>query len=187
MNIGGVSRGVVLERTRAAGAPGNQVSQPRSVTDTSVDGQGVKVSLSKPVQMISQLEDLKQSDPQAFEQTLSDSSAQLRRAAEEASGKTGAQLSDLANRFAQAAASGDLSSLREPPAKPESTRETRREPTGQAGRALAAYAKNAPERARPDESVERAMSAAFSRIEQATRAAAVQQAPQPRPGISLVA
>ncbi|MET0341492.1 MAG: hypothetical protein ABW252_10865 [Polyangiales bacterium] len=174
MNIGGVSRNGTPERSRAVGAPGNEVGQPRSVTDTSVDGQGIKVSLSKPVQMVSQLEDLKQNDPDAFEQTLSDSSAQLRRAAEEAEGPGSAQLSELATRFAQAAATGDLSSLREPPSKPESTREV----TGHAGRAMSAYAKNAPVRARPDASVDRAMSAAFSRIEQATRAASATQAQQ---------
>lgn len=183
MNIGSVSRGAVVERLRTVGAYGNDVSQPRSVTDTAVDGQGVKVSLSKPVEMMSRLEALKKRDPDAFEQTLSDSSAQLRRAAEKTEGPGGEQLAALASRFAQAATSGDVAGLQPPPREPAVERPV----TGQAGRALAAYAQNTPARTRSDESVERAASDAFVRIEQAARAASTTNLTHSTLGPSLYA
>lgn len=187
MNIGSVGRGAAPERARPLGAAGNEVGEPRSVSDASVDGEGVRVSLSKPVQMVSQLEDLKKNDFEAFSRSLTESAQQLQRAAEEAGGDDREQLATLAQSFAHAAASGDLSALKPPTEDRARSREADREVTGNAGRALAEYAKNTPERAPRTETMDRAMSATFARIDQAARTAAAGEAKQATARTSLYA
>ncbi|MBN9420711.1 hypothetical protein ABS71_08075 [bacterium SCN 62-11] len=58
-----------------------------------------------------QLQQLQQQDPAKFKQFMSDEAAKLKDAASKATGEDAKRLSSLADKFSQAASSGDLSAF----------------------------------------------------------------------------
>jgi hypothetical protein len=71
--------------------------------------------LSKGGELLSKLEELKTDDPEAFAETLTEISESLAEEAASAEGKDKEMLEDLADKFATAAKTGDLSGLEPPP------------------------------------------------------------------------
>ena len=78
------------------------------------DGPG-SVRVSPLAQLLSQLQQLQQVDPSKLKTMLSDIANQLRATAQQEGGSQGATLSNLADKFQQAAQTGSLSSLQPTP------------------------------------------------------------------------
>ena len=96
--------------------------------------------ISGPGRLMAKLQQLQQTDPAKFKQVMSDMAAKLNALAQQQSGSSasssstggGQSLTDLANKFASAAQTGDLSAFQPPPL-----------PTGtSAANAAGAYAQN---------------------------------------------
>lgn len=80
--------------------------------DTDGDGSGSgTASVSPFAQLLSQLQQLQQTDPTKLKSVLGDIATQLQAAAQQDGGVAGQRLSALAGRFQQAAQTGDLSGL----------------------------------------------------------------------------
>lgn len=75
------------------------------------DGDGSAASLSPFAQVLSQLQQLQQTDPTKLKSVLGSIATELDAAAQQAGPNGGQGLSDLANRFQQAAQTGDVSGL----------------------------------------------------------------------------
>jgi hypothetical protein len=81
-----------------------------SGSDSGCGGTG-SASMSKGAQFLNQLQQLKQSDPDKLKQVLSDISSKLQDAAKQAIGTQADALNKLADKFQQAAQTGELSKL----------------------------------------------------------------------------
>ena len=110
MNITQVNGPSSLDQIYAAQAAGASAAQPTSSATATSD----QVSLSGPAQLLSSLQSLKQSDPVALKQKLSDIADQLHTQAQSVGGAKGAQLDKIASQFQDAAQTGDLSKLQSP-------------------------------------------------------------------------
>ena len=85
------------------------------VVDTDGDNgrsSGARLSVSPLAQVLSQLQQLQQTNPAKFTSVLTDIANKLHAAAQQEGGPQGQRLADLADRFQQAAQTGDLSALR---------------------------------------------------------------------------
>lgn len=81
---------------------------------------GSKVDFSKPSELLSQLEQLKNEDPEKFKELMNAIAEKLKEASEEMgdNGFASQMLAELSEKFANAAESGDLSLLQPPPPPP---------------------------------------------------------------------
>jgi hypothetical protein len=84
---------------------------PSSCGEAGGGGEQAGASLSGPGQFFSQLQALEKSDPAKAGQVLGDIASKLRDRASKATGIQAASLSELADKFQQAAKTGDLSVL----------------------------------------------------------------------------
>lgn len=85
---------------------------PDSDGDATSSGSAASVDISKPGQLFSKLKNLETSDPDQFKQVMTDVSNSLKvTAQQDGSTPDGQALSALADKFAQAASSGNLSPL----------------------------------------------------------------------------
>jgi len=110
MNVSTVSSTSALLQTSA-------VSSSSTVSDlTSVDGDDSS-GVSRMGDLMSQLQSLSESDPKKFKEVMKSLSKQLESAADSAQGGEAGFLKDMAQKFADAAESGDLSSLKPPEGK----------------------------------------------------------------------
>lgn len=134
MSIGNISSDSILSRYSISNLSVNTVS----ATDTE-DSAGISsvssaksdsVDFSKPSEMMSKLQKLKETDPEKFKEVCNNISEKLSSTAEESGDK---MLSDLAAKFQDVANGGDISQLK-PPAPPEG---------GQRPQGVAAYSQNA--------------------------------------------
>jgi len=85
-----------------------------SGVDRDGDGDGGGAKVSKYGQLMSQLQNLEQSDPAKAKQVLGEIASKLSDAAKQAGGDRGKMMSALADKFQQAAQTGDLSGLKPP-------------------------------------------------------------------------
>jgi hypothetical protein len=97
----------------------NQISLPSAVGGTTVTtvadatGNGdASVSVSPFAQLLSQLQQLQQTNPGQAKTVLTDIANKLQATAQQDGGRAGQFLSNLAGRFQQAAQTGDISSIR---------------------------------------------------------------------------
>ena len=120
MNLSGVGNsGSITDLTALYGAQvsratsSSTISAATSATEDTT-GKTDSLSISKPAEMFSKLEQLKASDPEKFKQVVTDIASKLKSAAEKQSGPAAAMLSDLAGKFENVAKGGDLSQLKPP-------------------------------------------------------------------------
>jgi hypothetical protein len=72
------------------------------------------VDFSKPAEMLSKLQQLKESDPEAFKELCTKIADELKASAQNATGRDAQMLSDLAEKFQNVADGGDISQLKPP-------------------------------------------------------------------------
>src|SRR5690242_21691459 len=94
----------------------NQISLPSAVggtTPTTVaDTGGDSASVSPFAQLLSQLQQLQQTNPAEAKTVLTDIASKLQATGQQDGGSAGRILGDLAGRFQQASQTGDISSIR---------------------------------------------------------------------------
>jgi hypothetical protein len=95
----------------------SQQTQGTSQTTSSQDA-AANIKLSPMGQMMSKLESLSESDPDKFKELTLQISEKLKTAASKATGKDAEMLTEMADQFAKASESGDMSALR-PPKPPD--------------------------------------------------------------------
>jgi hypothetical protein len=111
VNISGIGSSSSVSVLRQVGAASNASTGSTSASSSDVKSD---VQLSKPAAMMKKLESLQQSDPAKFKEVMTNISESLASAAESASGESASRLSEMAQKFASAAETGDLSSLKPP-------------------------------------------------------------------------
>lgn len=109
MDISSVSRNFSTAAVQGANTQRRDSSIPPAA---STGGGAAQVQLSKPGELLKKLSDLQQSDPAKFKEVVQQISDAFASAAKDATGDDATALSDLADKFAQAAQSGDMSALR---------------------------------------------------------------------------
>jgi hypothetical protein len=105
-------------------SPTNQTLGIQSVTSAAQpstagsagSASGVNVDISKPGQLLSELDSLAQSDPDKFKAVTADIATQLKNAAATQTGSSADLLNKLADRFSSASQSGTASALTPPSA-----------------------------------------------------------------------
>jgi hypothetical protein len=108
----------------------NQSSQQTQDTWQAMSTQGPPdIKLSPMGQMMSKLESLSTSDPDKFKQVTEDISEKLKAAASQATGTDADMLNKMADRFAEASKTGDMSALKPP--KPADVEQGQSQSTGQ--------------------------------------------------------
>jgi hypothetical protein len=92
-------------------ATGKACAAPAGATGDG-DGMGASASLSPLAQVLSQLQQLQQTNPGDLKTVLTDIADKLQAAAQQDGGSQGQVLNDLASKFQQAAQTGDVSAIR---------------------------------------------------------------------------
>jgi hypothetical protein len=111
MNIGGISRDLSTQSVqRLQQSDADSSIQPEASLDAT--GSAAQVQLSKPGELMQKLSQLQASDPAKFKDVVQKISDSFATAAKNATGDDAKRLQDVADKFAQAAESGDLSAFR---------------------------------------------------------------------------
>jgi hypothetical protein len=110
MNINGAGNATNVNDVNALGQVGtNNASRPSSVPPAA--GPAYNANISKPGELFAKLKELEQKDPEQFKQIVSGIADSLRSAAKQAGDSGSSFLNKLADKFDDAAKSGDLSPL----------------------------------------------------------------------------
>lgn len=113
MNIGGISGSSSVGNVSSVNA--SSTSRKSSIPPAMGAG---SASISKPAELLSKLKQLEQTDPAKFKQVVTQLSSDLKTAAGKATGAQADFLNKMADGFAQAATTGDLSAMQPPQGGP---------------------------------------------------------------------
>ena len=115
MDIGSVLRSYSAgsaQSTNAVSQPDLSIPPPNTDSVSGTGASASQVQVSQPGQLMRQLSDLSKSDPTKFKEVVQQLSDSFDAAAQNATGEDATRLSELADKFAQAAESGDMLALR---------------------------------------------------------------------------
>lgn len=132
MSVSAISndRTAIAEILRQAEAS-MQTSTPPTLDATATVSSTDSADFSEPAEFYSQLQQLQSTDPATAKEVMSEIASKLREKAKDLSGKQAEMMNGLADKFEQAAKTGDIS-LVKPPSPP---------PGADTGNALATYEK----------------------------------------------